>query len=100
MLLNSDYDIRTTESEIRHHFSMQRSSKAAGPNKMSPRVLKQCAIQLANIFIFIFNQSITTLCIPNLWKQSYIIPVPKSSEILHFNDSRPVALTAVPMTVC
>ncbi|PIK39885.1 hypothetical protein BSL78_23277 [Apostichopus japonicus] len=93
---NSDCDITVTEDEVRRHLSRLHSSKAAGPDKLSPRVLKQCAIQLSNILTYIFNQSFTTRVIPNLWKQSCIIPVPKTSAISCLNDLRPVALTAVP----
>ena len=100
LLSDSDYDFMTTESEVRRYFTQLHSSKAAGPDKLSPRVLKHCAIQLANIFMFIFNKSFTTRSVPSLWKQSCIIPVPKTSAISCLNDLRPVALTAVPMKVC
>ncbi|PIK50285.1 hypothetical protein BSL78_12854 [Apostichopus japonicus] len=61
---NSDCDITVTEDEVRRHLSRLHSSKAAGPDKLSPRVLKQCAIQLSNILTYIFNQSFTTRVIP------------------------------------
>ena len=92
LFLNVDSDFTVTEGEVCRHFSRLNSSKAAGPDKISPRVLKQCAIQLANIFTVIYNQSFKTQYIPNLWKQSCIIPVPKTSTISCLNDLRPVAL--------
>ena len=38
--------------------------------------------------------------IPEIWKKSCIIPVPKKPVISCMNDLRPIALTSVPMKVC
>ena len=39
-------------------------------------------------------------CIPDIWKRSCIIPVPKKSVVSCMNDVRPVALTSIPMKCC
>ena len=70
-------------SEVRRIFAGQNPSKAAGPDKLSPRVLKLCSNQLAYIFSVLYN-----MCFSDR-------PV-----ISCMNDLRPIALTSVPMKVC
>lgn len=89
-----------TEDDVLRDFSRLNASKSAGPDKLSPRVLKLCNHQLSYIFTHIFNLCFRTQCIPRLWKQSCIIPVPKKSTITSMNDLRPVALTSVAMKSC
>ena len=100
LLTHSACDLVVTEGEVLRQFSRLNPSKAAGPDNLSSRVLKNCAIELANIFTVIFNMSFRTGIVPSLWKQSCLIPVPKKSNISCMNDLRPVVLTAVPMKVC
>ena len=99
LLQNSDSEqvLVASEEEVRRLLSSVNSSKAAGPDNLKPRLLKTCSSQLSYIFTIIFNLSLSTRSIPNLWKKSCIIPVPKKSVISCMNDLRPVALTAVPM---
>ncbi|KAJ8364950.1 hypothetical protein SKAU_G00137810 [Synaphobranchus kaupii] len=56
-----------------------------------------CADQLAPVFTDIFNTSLRQCTVPQCFKQSIIIPVPKSTKITCLNDYRPVALTSVAM---
>ncbi|KAF7641439.1 hypothetical protein LDENG_00281350, partial [Lucifuga dentata] len=45
----------------------------------------------------IFQQSLDTQTVPDLWKNSVIIPVAKKAHLTENNDFRPVALTSVVM---
>ena len=69
--------------------------KSNGPDEIVNYVLKMCSEQLADIFTHIFNASFSQHTIPNIWKTSKIVPVPKKSKITQLNDLRPVALTLV-----
>ncbi|KAJ8023776.1 RNA-directed DNA polymerase from mobile element jockey [Holothuria leucospilota] len=89
-----------SEDKVRYQFAKINPSKAAGPDMLSPRVLRTCSGKLAGIFTHIFNLSFSTLAIPEIWKQSCIIPVPKSSTVSCMDDLRPVALTSVVMKIC
>ena len=103
MILNSgdtESFLTVTEDEVRLKFSQIDSSKAAGPDKLSPRVLKHCSSQLAGIYTHIFNMCFTTQAIPSTWKQSCIVPVPKKPKIESMNDLRPIALTSAAMKIC
>lgn len=85
------------ESDIRSTFKALNRSKAAGPDGVSPAVLKQCAEELAPVYKTLFDKSVCEHSIPVVWKTSTIVPVPKKKEPQELNDYRPVALTSVAM---
>lgn len=70
------------------------SGKAAGPDGVCPRLLKDCAAQLCEPLQRIFNLSLQLGQVPALWKTSCIVPVPKLKCPAELNDYRPVALTS------
>ena len=61
------------------------------------RVLRVCAVQLAEVFTDIFNRSLLQSVVPTCFKHSTIVPVPKKTIITCPNDYRPVALTSIIM---
>ncbi|KAK3519742.1 hypothetical protein QTP70_003917 [Hemibagrus guttatus] len=71
--------------------------KAAGPDNIPGRVLRECAEQLADVFIDIFNIFLSSAVIPTCLKTTTIIPVPKKSPVSCLNDYRLVALTPIIM---
>lgn len=73
--------------------------KAAGPDYIPGRVLRECADQLAGIFTDILNTSLSSAVVPACLKTSKIIPVPKKSTVSCLNDYWPVALTPI-ITKC
>ena len=74
-------------------------NKAAGPNGISPKVLKACGGQLCGILQHLFNLSLSQGRVPVLWKTSRLVPVPKKPSPSALNDYRPVALTSHIMKV-
>ncbi len=70
--------------------------KAPGPDNIPGRVLRDCAVELTDVFTDIFNISLSQAVVPTCFKATTIIPVPKSSPSC-FNDYRPVALTPILM---
>ena len=83
--------------DVRHILSKLNIHKAAGPDEVSPRLLRACSSQLSCVFADIFNKSLSICKVPNIFKKSTIIPVPKKATISQLNDYRPVALTSVIM---
>ncbi|KAK3531741.1 hypothetical protein QTP70_027281 [Hemibagrus guttatus] len=71
--------------------------KAAGPDNIPGRVLRECAEQLADVFTDIFNISLSSAIVPTCLKTTTIIPVPKKSPVSCLIDYRPVALTHIIM---
>ncbi|KAM8887795.1 uncharacterized protein ACB058_011331 [Synchiropus picturatus] len=83
------------EQDVCTQFRRLNLRKAAGPDRVSPAILKHCAAELAPVFTDIFNASLVSCHVPACFKSSTIIPVPKKARITGLNDYRPVALTSV-----
>ncbi|KAI3356593.1 hypothetical protein L3Q82_017793, partial [Scortum barcoo] len=66
-----------TAAQVCGELRRLRPSKAAGPDGVSPRLLKACARELGHPLQRIFNLSLGQGRVPQLWKTSCIIPVPK-----------------------
>lgn len=83
-----------TADQVRGELRKIRPGKAAGPDKVCPRLLKACATELGAPLEHIFNLSLRLGRVPTLWKTSCIVPVPKKPRPGELNDFRPVALTS------
>ena len=83
--------------EVRRELKKVNPRKATGPDKVTARLLKIYSNELCEIFYLIYNKSLKLGRVPNLWKTSTIIPVPKKANASELNDYKPVALTPVVM---
>ena len=83
--------------KVRSTLSRINARKASGPDNIPGRVLKDCAGELTDVFMDIFNISLSQAVVPTCLKATTIIPVPKKSSPSCFNDYRPVALTPILM---
>jgi len=92
-------DVIIDEFDVLKAMKSVNSTKASGPDNISPKVIKVCADQLCGIFSFIFNLSLSDCQIPEQWKTSCIIPVPKRPNVKVMNDYRPIALTSCIMKI-
>ena len=95
--MKDESPVEFDEDHVKLLFSKVNKRKAAGPDGIKGKVLKECAEQLAGIFTYIFNMSFACTSIPSIWKTSKIIPIPKKTKVMCMNDLRPVALTSVLM---
>ncbi|KAK7919139.1 hypothetical protein WMY93_010423 [Mugilogobius chulae] len=75
--------------EVRIEFRRLHGRKSAGPDGISPRLLRECASELAVPLHTIFNKSLQTGCVPALWKTSCLVPVPKTFERLLLRRLKP-----------
>uniref|UniRef100_A0A3Q3ECP6 Immunoglobulin V-set domain-containing protein n=1 Tax=Labrus bergylta TaxID=56723 RepID=A0A3Q3ECP6_9LABR len=91
--------LSVSSSLVRMQLERLDQNKAAGPDGISPRVLKACAGQLCGILQNLFNLSLSQGRVPVLWKTSCLVPAPKKSSPSALNDYRPVALTSHIMKV-
>ena len=89
-----------SEKEVQQCFVKQHIGKAAGPDRITGKVIKQCSHQLAPIFTVLFNDSFKLHQVPNMWKTATQVPLPKKDIPRTKNDLRPVALTALVMKAC
>ena len=95
--VHSSFTFTLVEHDVRRTLRAINPRKAAGPDGVTGRVLKDCADQLSGIFTRIFNQSLAQATVPLCFKSSTIVPLPKKRNISSLNDYRPVALTPVVM---
>ena len=81
-------------NQVRKELRRIKVRKATGPDGISSRLLKSCADQLCGIAEHIFNLSLRLGKVPELWKTSCLVPVPKTPRPKDLNSYRPVALTS------
>ena len=77
--LENETFLQVSEQEVCREFQKLNVTKSAGPDNITPRLLKLCARQLAMIYTMIFNLSFQTQLIPDIWKCSCLIPVPQKT---------------------
>ena len=70
-----------TSDEVEHMLKSLDCSKACGPDKISAQMLKYTASTIALSIARLFNCSIHSGKLPDQWKLSMIVPIPKSSQM-------------------
>ena len=70
-------------------------NKATGPDEIPPKILKECAHQIAPSLCLLFNQSLQHGFIPKEWKLANIIPIHKKGDISNVKNYRPISLLSV-----
>ena len=68
---SNDYDLSVSEDEVRRLFSSVNPSKAAGPDRLSPKNLKNSLMELSYIFTYMFNLSFKLRIVPRLGRISW-----------------------------
>ncbi len=74
----NDQALCLSPADVRKTLSRINPRKAAGPDNIPGRVLKDCAEQLTDVLTDIFNISLSQAVIPTCLKSTTIIPVPKN----------------------
>lgn len=69
------------------------SKTNTSPDKISNIFLKNCAISLTFPINYIFNYSIMTGTVPNIWKKSIVTPLHKKDSRSNASNYRPISLT-------
>ncbi|KAK3521021.1 hypothetical protein QTP86_018666 [Hemibagrus guttatus] len=86
-----------TMADVRKTLCRVNPRKAAGPDNIPGRVLRESAEQLADVFTDIVNISLSSAVITTCLKTTTIIPMPKKSPVSCLYDYRPVVLTPIIM---
>ena len=69
--------------------------KAAGPDALPPRLLRDLAPQLASPICILFQQFYDTGIIPQAWRDAIVSPVHKKGSKHDPSNYRPVSLTSI-----
>ncbi|KAK0135417.1 RNA-directed DNA polymerase from mobile element jockey [Merluccius polli] len=91
---NVNPHVMVTTGQVRRQLMRLHQRKAAGPDGITPRLLKTCANQLSPVLGYLFNLSLMLERVPLPWKTSHLVPIPKKSRPSEPADYRPVALTS------
>ncbi|KAI4877246.1 hypothetical protein NFI96_014302 [Prochilodus magdalenae] len=78
---SDDQVLCLTAADVRKTLRRVNPRKAAGPDNIPARVLRECADQLTDVFTDIFNISLSSATVPTCLKATTIIPVPKKSSV-------------------
>ncbi len=81
-----DQVMTLSSDSVRRSLSRINARKAPGPDNIPGRVLRDCAVELTDVFTDIFNISLNQAVVPTCFKATTIIPVPKKSSPSCFND--------------
>ncbi|KAK3574170.1 hypothetical protein QTP86_003834 [Hemibagrus guttatus] len=92
-----DQVLSLTTADVRKTLCRVNPRKAAVPDNIPGRLLRECAEQLADVFTDIFSISLSSAIVPMCLKTTTIIPVPKKSPVSCISDYRPVAFTLIIM---
>ena len=72
-------------------------SKAAGPDGIRPRVLKELHVssELAPILTLLFKASLHQQSLPDIWKRANVSPIYKKGDKTNPSNYRPVSLSCI-----
>ena len=74
-------------------------NKAAGPDGIHGKILKNCAVSLAYPLSVIFRVSYNSGMIPKDWKLANVVPVYKKGSKTSVENYRPISLTSLVMKI-
>ena len=72
-----------------------KASKATGPNKITCRLLKELAYQIAPAFTLLCRAFINQGAVPSDWKMANIVPIFKKGSKSSPSNYRPISLTSI-----
>ena len=71
------------------------TSKACGPDGIPPRILQECALEIAPSICVLFNRSLHTGNVPSQWKSANVAPVHKKDLKEPAEHYRPISLLPI-----
>jgi hypothetical protein len=67
------------------------TNKGAGPDGIHPIFIKNCSANLAFPLTIIFQKSIKSGCVPEIWKKAFVTPIPKGQVSQNIEQFRPIS---------
>ena len=84
-----------SEEKVRKVLKNLRPDKSPGPDNIHPRILKECADELAGPLATLFRNTMELGELPREWKDAHVTPVYKKGLRSSANNYRPISLTSV-----
>lgn len=88
-------NVSCTPSEVEKHLKILNIHKSPGPDKLLPRILKECVLELSTSLCNLFNKSFQSGSLPSDWKIVHIIPVHKKGPKHKKGNYRQISLTSI-----
>ena len=88
-------DILVSEKGVQKLLAKLNPRKAAGPDGIPCRLLKEVSTELAPALTILFNQSLASGEVPKIWKHAFIQPVFKKGDRSQAANYRPISLTCI-----
>ena len=88
-------DIDITEAGVKNLLLNLIPHKAAGPDQISPRVLREIAPLVAPALTLIFRHSLSSGEVPDDWRTANVAPIYKKGQKYTPANYRPVSLTCI-----
>ena len=88
-------DIEITEEMVKKVLTNLNVNKSAGPDGITPRLLKKCSESLTKPLTMIFRKSLQTGDVPMSWREANVTPLFKKGSKTNPLNYRPVSLTSV-----
>ena len=80
---------------VEKFLSQIQPSKAAGPDAIPCRLLKELATELTPVLTLVFRQSLESGTLPSIWTTAFVTPVFKKGNRNEAENYRPVSLMCV-----
>jgi len=75
VIRNRQRNRRITTEKVKKKIDELRPNSAAGPDGISPKILKNCRDQLAPVLAMIYRKSRGRGEVPDEWKQAHVVPI-------------------------
>ena len=95
MIIDPFLNFKIDHSTVRKLLLKINQNKSQGPDELSGKVLKKCAVSVAYPLTVIFNLSFAIGQIPQEWKFANIVPVHKKGDKMNIENYRPISLTCI-----
>ena len=93
--LPSMEEIVVTEEGVRRLLHKMNPHKAAGPDTIPAKVLKECADELSPMLVILFNKTFSDGLVPDDWKKANVTAIFKKGNRSDAANYRPVSLTSL-----
>ena len=93
---NNIVSITVSTEEVSYLILNLLTDKATGPDEISARLLKECSNEIAPAQLTaLFNKSLSLVKVPQEWKETNVVPVPKKGDIHEISNYRPISLLSL-----
>lgn len=92
VLYDDTFEFSTVDSSTVLKIVTSIKSNAVGSDGITINMLKMCLPHIAPYLTHIVNSCIIDNCIPNIWKEAIVLPLPKIKDPAGLGDLRPISV--------